>query len=101
VHGRRSERRGLQRQRQRRHGRRAGRRPGRRADQRRVSVVRHRPVPMWPGLVAPALQQPVTDREREMSRKSAPKAEEDGDADYSAEPAESGTHDLTVLSPAV
>lgn len=53
--------RGLQRQRQ-RHGRRAGRGPGRRADQRRVSVVRHRPVPVRPGPVAPALQQPATER---------------------------------------
>lgn len=57
VHGWRRERCGLQRQRQ-GHGRRAGRRSGRSAYQRGVPVVRHRPVPMRPGLVAPAFQQP-------------------------------------------
>lgn len=56
---RRGQRRGLQRQGQ-RHGGGSGGRAGRSADQGRMSVVRHRSVPVRSGLVTLALEQPET-----------------------------------------
>lgn len=56
---RRGQRRGLQRQGQ-RHGGGSGGRAGRSADQSRMSVVRHRSVPVGSGLVTSALEQPET-----------------------------------------